>query len=472
MKFIQRMCCVTSIVLAGSSVTAQVCTDNLNFVYGFTTGGIIYPVNVNTGAVGTSIATLPGGSTSANGVGYSNLNGKYYFFSITGTGAAPSPEFKSYDPATATFATLTSPLVANLPTNQKIRSGCMDNTGLFYYTINPKHTGVNTPALYCYSVAGNSWTTITTSFINALSVSQNTTFNTLNSGDMAFDGKGNLWILLSSTSNYSLYKVPAPVPTTNVASLTVQQIIPVTPVPTGGFGFTGVAFNSAGTMFLTTGTGNDKLYQLTSISGGISLVGSLSLTDVGADLTSCIYPLGVLPVAAITSFTATNQKGDTWLNWTAMEDEITSGYRVEYSADGANWSTIGMLEKNVSDGSAQHYAFTHHLQSSLGFYRIVQTSAGGHDILSAVKWVSGAPGPRVIVRPNPASEAIYIVNLPPAGSHYRARVYDKLGRLMLNTTISSSQATISISNLKTGAYVLQVTGTAGDVQMTGTFIKR
>ncbi|MDE3249545.1 MAG: T9SS type A sorting domain-containing protein [Bacteroidota bacterium] len=472
MKFILRMCCAGSIVLAGSGATAQVCTDNLNFVYGFTTGGIIYPVNVNTGVVGTSVATLPGGSTSANGVGYSNLNGKYYFFSITGTGAAPSPEFKSYDPGTATFATLASPSTANLPTNQKIRSGCMNNTGLYYYTINPKHTGVNTPALYCYSVAGNSWTTITTSFVDALSVSQNTNFNTLNSGDMAFDGKGNLWILLSNTSNYSLYKVAAPVPTTNVASVTVQQIIPVTPVPTAGFGFTGVAFNSAGTMFLTTGTGNDKLYQMTTIASGITLVGSLSLTDVGADLTSCIYPLGVLPVAAITSFTAICQQGNTSLNWTAMEDEVTSGYRVDYSADGSNWSAIGSIEKKLPDGGSNHYSFTHHLQSSLGFYRIVQTSAGGHDILSAVKWVSGSSLPHVIVRPNPASEAIYLFNLPPSGSLYRARIYDKLGRLVLNTTISSNQAMLPISNLKTGAYVLQVSGSSGGAQMTETFIKR
>jgi hypothetical protein len=453
-------------------MTAQVCTDNLNFVYGFTTAGIIYPVNVNTGAVGTSVATLPGGSASANGVGYSNLNGKYYFFSITGTGAAPSPEFKSYDPGTATFTTLASPATANLPTNQKIRSGCMSNTGTFYYTINPKHTGVNTPALYCYSVAGNSWTTITTSFVDASAVSQNTNFNTLNSGDMAFDGKGNLWILLSNTSNYSLYKVPAPVPTTAVANLTVQQIIPVTAVPTSGFGFTGVAFNSAGTMFLTTGTGNDKLYQMTTIAGGITLVGSLSLTDVGADLTSCIYPLNVLPVAAITSFSANYQKGDTKLSWTAMEDELTIGYRVEYSSDGTNWSGIGSIEKQVFDGSSNQYTFTHHLQSNLGFYRIVQTSASGHDILSAVKWVSGSAAPHMMIRPNPASEAIYLFNLPATNGHYRAQVYDKLGRLMMNTAISSSQPSLSISHLRSGAYVLRVSGTSGDVQMAETFIKR
>lgn len=463
--------CTACLLIAGINTEAQVCTDNLNFAYGFTTAGIIYPVNVNTGAVGTAVATFPGVTTSANGIGYSNLNGKYYFFSITGTGAAPSPEFKSYDPGTATFTTLASPLVANLPTNQKIRSGCMSNTGTFYYTINPKHTGVNTPALYCYSVAGNSWTTVTTSFVDALSVSQNTNFNTLNSGDMAFDGQGNLWILLSNTANYSLYKVAAPVPTTGVASLTVQQIIPVTAVPTPGVGFTGVAFNSAGVMFMTTGTGNDKLYKLTSTTGTPTLVGTLSLTDVGADLTSCIYPLGVLPVGAITSFNAGYLKGSVNISWTAREDDNSTGYLIQYSTDGSSWSQIAAVEKK-SNADYNSYAFTQALTGTGGYYRIVQTSANGHDIFSAVKWVSSSQAGHITVGPNPASETIYLFNLPATTTRYRAQVFDKLGRLVLNTTIGNGQASIPVSSLKSGAYVVHVLGAEGEAAISETFIKR
>ena len=69
---------------------------------------------------------------------------------------------------------------------------------------------------------------------------------------MAFDGAGNLWIMLSKASQYALYKIAAPVPTTAVASVTAKQIIVNRATPIG-VSFTGMAFNSAGTLYLTTG---------------------------------------------------------------------------------------------------------------------------------------------------------------------------------------------------------------------------
>ena len=42
-------------------------------------------------------------TTSSNGLGYSTLDGKFYFFNKVGTGAAPSPQFASYNPVTTTL---------------------------------------------------------------------------------------------------------------------------------------------------------------------------------------------------------------------------------------------------------------------------------------------------------------------------------------------------------------------------------
>ena len=80
------------------------------------------------------------------------------------------------------------------------------------------------PALYFYNIPLNTWTLITQDLKNS-SGTNIANIITLNSGDMAFDGSDNLWLLCSNTSNHALYKIDAPVPTTAVASVLVDTII-------------------------------------------------------------------------------------------------------------------------------------------------------------------------------------------------------------------------------------------------------
>src|SRR3954467_1591489 len=94
-------------MLCALQVAAQICQHPLDSVYSMTTGGVIYPLNVNNALTGTSIpASSATGTTSSNGLGYSILDGKFYYFNKVGTGAAPSPQFVSYNPVTTTLTTL------------------------------------------------------------------------------------------------------------------------------------------------------------------------------------------------------------------------------------------------------------------------------------------------------------------------------------------------------------------------------
>lgn len=470
-KFLKASIFIAGVFCNQITLCAQICSDNLNTVYGLSTTGQISPINVNTAVNGGPVAASGTATTSANGMGYSNLNGKFYFFLISGTGAAPSPQFQSYDPGTATFTTLAA-APATLLNNQKIRTGCVNNAGTYYYTINPKNNGTTTPSLYCYNIALNSWTTITTSFLNPAAVSQNTNFNSLNSGDMTFDGSGNLWILLSSTSNYSLYKIAAPVPTTVTASVTVQQIVPVTPVPVAGFAITGVAFNSAGTLFLSTGAGDNKLYKMTTPSSGLLFIGTMPTDDVAGDLTTCSAPLWVLPTAAFISFNAELQQGDTRLSWTAAEDESITGYNIEYSGDGVHWSVIGVTGRKYAAGyTTSSYNYIHHLTLSGGFYRIVQISAGGKETISVNKWVTGNSKPWIAIGPNPVKEILYLFNLPGNNNKYRAQVFDLSGKTVYTAIIKDNQPSLNISGLMRGSYTLRLSDRDNQTICAQQFIK-
>src|SRR5689334_22222291 len=110
--------CSVLLVLISPSVQAQICTNNKDTVYGLSTTGVLYPINVNNGGAGTNLDSLTDGNapSNANGIGYSKITGRFYYFERSAAAAAPIQRFVSYDPLTKTVVAL-----AAFPNNNKIR---------------------------------------------------------------------------------------------------------------------------------------------------------------------------------------------------------------------------------------------------------------------------------------------------------------------------------------------------------------
>jgi hypothetical protein len=332
----------------------------------------------------------------------------------------------------------------------------MNKSGTGYYTIFPGATGG--AVLYYYSVGAGTWTTITQSFLNRSGTNIANITSPLNSGDMAFDGSGNLWMVCSNAANYALYKISAPVPTTVTASILVDTIIAQKATPNGA-SITGIAFNSAGKLYLSTGAGaaagNNKLYELSTTTGTLTLKGNL-LAGYGDDLTSCTFPPGVLPVVWI-DFAAAFQTNAVQLVWTANENENVTGYTVEFSTDGEHWQDIDHIDKHSSNGSTLNSYRYFHREFIPGnnYYRIIQVSATGEETSSSVKFVNTKANRSIYLGPNPAKDIIYIYNRNNIVK-YIAQVFDKNGQLIWSTVVAPDQQSINISHLKRGSYVLRL----------------
>src|SRR5947208_2713408 len=112
------------IYLAPAGSEAQLCNNPADSVYGLNSitatglAGQIAGVNVNTSGV-TPIGSPAAAGNNANGLGFSQLNGLFYFFNQCG-GAVT--EFISYNPVTGTKLVKAAPPATILPAH-KIRSG-------------------------------------------------------------------------------------------------------------------------------------------------------------------------------------------------------------------------------------------------------------------------------------------------------------------------------------------------------------
>ncbi len=460
MKRIFILCLfLTQLLLLSATLQAQICTNNTDSMYGLNSlvggSGQIVSVSVlNAGSV--TVGSPAPSSVNANGLGFSSLNSRFYFFNQCGAGPA---EFVSYDPLTGSKVPLASPVPA-IPNAQKIRSGAMTPDGLGYYTIYPGATTaqgfpVTGPAFYFYNVGTNSWTLISQSFKD---VTNHTVveIKNLNSGDMTFDGSGNLWIVSSNATSYALYKVNAPLPTTAVASVIVDTILASRATP-AGVSITGIAFNSAGKLFLSTGSaavpgvGHNKLYEMASPSLPLTTIGTLT-NGYGDDLTSCATPYYVLPLNNF-SFSARLNGSSVLINWENKEENGLNGYAVEYSPDGINWSVVNRVTSEKLTGS---YSYVHPVnKEGIYYYRLAILSVNAEKKYSVVKTVHVKTLSQVFMGPNPAVNTVQLYSGNPLGI-YNVTMFDNAGRLLQSWEKLNASQSIDISRFKSGLYIFRI----------------
>jgi hypothetical protein len=440
----------------------QLCTNNKDTIYGLTTTGQIVAINVMDG-LGNIIGPPTGTAVNSNAVGFSSTTGLFYFFNKNG--AAPQ-QFVSYDPTTAVITVLpVSPIAAT----HVVRSGCVNNLGSGYYTIDSVNTPVVHSKLLYYNITLNSWSTLTSAFVDP-SNNPIPAIDTLISGDMAIDGNNNLWLLCSSKWNYALYEIKAPLPVIPVGSVTVTPVIPLTPIPGTALGkvsFTGAAFNSAGTLFLTLGnnaTGN-KLFKLTSTSAAsLSLIGPIT-ADYGADLTSCAFPSSVLPVNWI-DYSAFLQDNSVLLRWQTNDNPNVRGYIVEHSTDDRNWKVITYIERNQTGNlnSQSYYYQDFAFNNGSNYYRIIQTEVTGTQNISETRYVQAAKNKQILIGPNPVVGTLNFLNLED-GIKYYCQVFDIGGRLKSAAIINENNHSIDLSHLVKGTYFIRLNAANSEISV-------
>jgi len=444
-KFANFFAIISFCFFSMQNMHAQVCS-NPNNIFGLNSSGQIFPINISNANVGSQINTTAYSGASANqanAIGYNSVNGMFYYFQVNP--GAGSQVFVSYNPTTNTYATL-----AASPTSATVHAGCVSFNGAGYYC-----DDVN-GVLYYYNITLNKWTTITSTILDQTGANVSTNIKSQSSGDMAIDGVGNLWILPSSNSNYSLYQLQAPLPTTAQSSVTVKRIIAPTAATPAGSAFEGIAFNASGQIFMTTGA--DVLYELKNTST-LSTIGTLSVSGVGNDLTSCSFPLGTLAVNW-SSFTTTLNNNDVDIDWSISQANNIKGFYVEKSTDSKTWQTLNYIA--YSEGEPNYSSVDASPAPGNNYYRIREEDVNDQENYSSVKMVSVTSSTEITVWPNPAKDVVYVQNNG-AGDDAKTAIFDQFGKMMSATVLHSGNNTLNLSNFPTGTYILHIQVTDGAV---------
>ena len=416
-------------------VSAQFCSDPSNVIYGLNNNGFIYPVNVNTGAVGSAINPAYSGNAPdlSNALAYNQVNGKYYYFKRLPS-SSPT-EFVSFDPATGSYTILSSPA-----TTWPIYSGAINNDGTGYYCWD--YNG----RLYYYKIATNTWTTISSNIKDQYGKDVDSIIRAHPSGDGAIDGAGNLWILPSSFTQYGVFRLNAPLPTSFAISLTVEEVVPMTPPPSQ---FGGMAFTPTGEIFLSTW--DNAIYRMED-DHTLTFLSVMSM-DM-ADLTSCSYPMAVLAGADI-HFAATVDDETVKLSWTPMSASGSFVYIVERRTDNGTWNPIS--HSGALMFSSGRIFFTDESPfSGNNFYRVKVAGPSNQVKYSAVRFVTINNTNALDIWPNPVRNELFIQNNAAFSS---LLIYDCASSVVKSVRISNGINKIDLTGLPAGEYFVSVSTT-------------
>ncbi|MBC7651345.1 MAG: T9SS type A sorting domain-containing protein [Deinococcales bacterium] len=192
----------------------------------------------------------------------------------------------------------------------------------------------------------------------------------------------------------------------------------------------------------TIGTGN-------TVAGSVA---SNSISNWGIFTLGSINATSTLPVK-ITSYELriTNEKQVTNY-WTTSSETNSKNFEVQRSPDGRNFAIIGTV---TAKGFASDYSFVDEKPlTGVNYYKLKQVDNDGKFAYSDVRTVNFKPQTlNISIYPNPAINVINIKGL--TTNKNNIIIIDIVGKVVLQLN-STTQQSISITNLKAGAYFIKI----------------
>ena len=173
--------------------------------------------------------------------------------------------------------------------------------------------------------------------------------------------------------------------------------------------------------------------------------------------------LSTLPVKWL-SANASARKNEVLLQWKVANEINNAGFYVQRSADDLLYKTVGFVAGKTTGETTQVYSFIDKPETAAGnlFYQIKQVDKDNRYSLSKVMKVNLDNSGHLVVQPNPVNDfAIF-----KSGAIIKMLcLTDVSGRLLYCKHPLANQATINVSRLSKGIYMVKALLTTGEEQV-------
>jgi hypothetical protein len=182
------------------------------------------------------------------------------------------------------------------------------------------------------------------------------------------------------------------------------------------------------------------------------------------------YTLGILPVDLI-SFNASKKNNSVVLNWNTANETKMTGYDVQRSSDGMNFTSIGTVAAKAD--ISNQYSFTdENIQQGISYYRLRMNDIDGHFNYSKIVSLRFSTGASLELYPNPLNtgDQLHLVN--PNKEKLTVWFYDISGKMVTSITTSSDIVTTEKLKGQKGTFVYRISDAANLTLESGRIVLR
>jgi hypothetical protein len=419
--------------------------------------------SVQSGMVINGMNNLAGISVTSSTAALGEDAAGYFYFipNVTNTGSATIYAMNANGSSQTSIATTDI-------------NGSSDNSNLGFVRLGIDANGMgwilasnNKSQLYLANFKANGLAQTTINIINSnVGVDGGGSPSTFSSGDLAFDNHGVMYALANDpTGNTFIYTMT---PSLNSNYVTLKWTL----VDPNGNNFTGTvngcAFDSAGSMYISTANGLYFIDATTVNTAGVGTVKTrLAYNGSGfTDLATNVFPdKTTLPVEFI-SFSVTQQNSNALLQWSTEAQVNNDYYDVERSPDGLNFTGIGKVASVGNPNTVQNYQYSDNLSGLSGviYYRIKEVDQDGNSYYSSTLalHLDGALSSTAFsAYPNPFASSINISASSSIAQNGELVISNIAGQQVIRQQISllQGQNTVLVGNLNTlqpGIYFVQL----------------
>jgi len=175
-------------------------------------------------------------------------------------------------------------------------------------------------------------------------------------------------------------------------------------------------------------------------------------------------------------FNARCEEGRVLLTWKTAQEQNTSHFNIERSANGTSWSVIGGQPAAGNSTDQRSYSFADNDPAQNSYYRISEYDLDGRTQYSRVLQSLCDMREVFSLWPNPVHDKVVINIVTSSASQAIIKIFDSKGALVKvqKSTVSpgSNQVTIDTRSLADGIYSLHADWNYGQIQKAAQIIKQ